>query len=86
VLPRHLLVTTEACCCYHYGGSSGHRGWFRPSALLGVNEALCLLSYAAMVEPLGVAPRFRVYQTRVLLLNDGSVWLSRQGTILQPPG
>jgi|GEM_PF-6812793 hypothetical protein len=45
-----------------------------------------MLSYAAMVEPLGIAPRFRVYQTRILLLNDGSRWLLGQGTILQRPG
>jgi hypothetical protein len=39
-----------------------------------VNEALCWLSYAGpVVEPPGFAPGFRVYQTRVLLLDDGSV-------------
>ena len=32
-----------------------------------------LLSYAALVEPPGFAPGFRVYQTRVLLLDDGSL-------------
>ena len=53
-----------------------------------------MLSYAAVVEPPGFAPGLRVYQTRVLLLDDGSLWLLGQGTLaklarsafLQHPG
>ena len=66
--------------------SSGARGRLCSGGLLGVNEALCWLSYAgSVVEPPGFAPGLRVYQTRVLLLDDGSLWLLGQGTILQPP-
>ncbi len=67
-------------------GTGGSAGGSCPRDLLATNEALCWLSYAGpVVEPPGFAPGFRVYQTRVLLLDDGSLWLLGQGTILQPP-